>query len=75
MRELVQMSEIKRYISENVRVLNTTTQELGNVVHRRSEYNVLATKCKVHTGAWTLCPTADAVSCSTCHRRMGRSYG
>lgn len=59
--------------SLNVRVRNDSTQALGNVVHRRSEFNILATKCKVHAGVWTLVPTTDAVTCSTCIRRMGRS--
>lgn len=53
----------------NVRVLNTNTKELGNVVHRQSEFRKV-TRCKVH-GGWTLVETTEAVTCATCLRRMG----
>lgn len=52
----------------NARVLNTTTGQLGNVVHAVSEFG-RRTRCKVH-GGWTLVDTTDAVSCGTCARRM-----
>lgn len=51
------------------RVRNTTTGQLGNVVHAVVwSVNGHVARCKVH-GGWRLESTTDAVTCGACSRK------